>query len=131
MPDEPAARYETLQWVFFQMASVGPMFGQFGFFHKFGGREIEDRRPFERYRDETRRLLGVLEQRLDGRDWIMGAEFSIADIAMIGWVRTLKVFYGAGEVLGLEGFPRLMAWLDRAPWHVPRSRRGLDVPPRP
>ena len=130
MPDGVAARYQTLQWVFFQMASVGPMFGQFGFFHKFGGKEIEDRRPFERYRDETRRLLGVLEERLDARQWIMGADFSIADIAMLGWVRTLKVFYGAGEVLGLDGFPRVMAWLDGA-LERPAVARGLDIPPRP
>lgn len=74
LPKDPAQRYETIQWVFFQMASVGPMFGQLGFFHKFAGREYEDKRPFERYQKESKRLLGVLEERLQGRDWIMGSE---------------------------------------------------------
>ena len=75
MPADPAQRYETLQWVFFQMASIGPMFGQFGFFHRFGGKDIEDKRPFERYRDEAKRLLGVLEKRFADRDWVMGGEY--------------------------------------------------------
>ena len=130
MPSEPALRYETLQWLFFQMASIGPMFGQLGFFHKFAGKDIADKRPLERYRDETKRLLGVLETRLDGRQWIMGQDYSIADIATIGWVRTLKVFYDAGEILGLDHFTNTMAWLDRALTR-PAVQRGLNIPPRP
>ena len=119
-----------MQWVFFQMASIGPMFGQLGFFHKFAGKEIADKRPLDRYRDETKRLLGVLEERLDGRQWIMGEDYTIADIAMLGWVRTLKVFYEAGEILGLDNFPNTMAWLDRA-LARPAVQRGLNIPPRP
>ena len=84
LPADPALRYETLQWVFFQMAAIGPMFGQLGFFHKFAGREYEDKRPFERYRAESQRLLGVLETRLAGRDWLMGDAYTIADIATLG-----------------------------------------------
>jgi GST-like protein len=130
MSSDPALRYETLQWVFFQMASIGPMFGQLGFFYKFAGKDIADKRPLERYRDETKRLLGVLENRLDGRQWVMGQDYTIADIAMIGWVRTLKEFYDAGELLGLDNFRNTMAWLDRA-LARPAVQRGLNIPPRP
>src|SRR3954451_3282220 len=82
LPKDAARRYQTIQWVFFQMGHIGPMFGQLGFFHKFAGREYEDKRPRDRYRDETKRLLGVLETRLDGREWIMDNEYTIADISM-------------------------------------------------
>lgn len=129
LPKDPARRYETLQWVFFQMASVGPMFGQFGFFYKFAGREIDDKRPLNRYRDESRRLLGVLEQRLDGRRWIMGNDYSIADIAIFPWVRGLKVVYDASELLGLDSLKNVNAWLERA-LERPASQKGLVVPPR-
>ncbi len=92
IPTDAARRYEAIQWVFFQMASVGPMFGQLGYFHKFAGRDIADKRPLERYRDESKRLLGVLETRLDGRSWIMGDDYTIADISLLGWVRNLVGF---------------------------------------
>ena len=95
VPADPARRYETIQWVFFQMAFIGPMFGQVGYFHKFAGKDIPDKRPLERYRDEAKRLLGVLETRLSGGEWIMGEEYTIADISMLGWVRNLVGFYGA------------------------------------
>jgi len=95
VPADAARRYETIQWVFFQMAFIGPMFGQVGYFHKFAGREIADKRPLERYRDESKRLLAVLETRLAGRQWIMGDDYTIADISMLGWVRNLIGFYGA------------------------------------
>ena len=127
---DPAARYETLQWVFFQMAAVGPMFGQLGFFHKFAGREIEDKRPLERYRLETKRLLGVLEQRLAGRDWIMGGDYSIADIAMLGWVRNLIGFYAAGELVDYASLRHVPAWLERG-LARPAVQRGLEIPARP
>lgn len=129
LPADPARRYETLQWLFFQMASVGPMFGQFGFFYKFAGREIEDKRPLNRYRDETRRLLGVLEQRLDGRRWIMGDDYTIADIALFPWVRGAKLVYEASEILGLDKLKNVSDWLDRAIAR-PASQKGLIVPPR-
>ena len=89
VPGDAARRYETIQWVFFQMAFIGPMFGQVGYFHKFAGREIADKRPLERYRDKSKRLLGVLETRLAGRQWIMGDDYTIADISILGWVRNL------------------------------------------
>ena len=95
LPKEPTRRYETIQWVFFQMAFVGPMFGQLGYFYKFAGRDIPDKRPLERYLNESKRLLGVIEQRLGGRQWILDDEYSIADISMLGWVRNLIGFYGA------------------------------------
>jgi GST-like protein len=129
MPTDPARRYETLQWVFFQMAAVGPIFGQVGFFHKFAGREIEDKRPLQRYVNESKRLVGVLETRLADQKWIMGNDYSIADIATFPWVRTLKVFYEADALIGFKDFPKTMAWLDRA-LDRPASQRGLNIPAR-
>ncbi|WP_372020748.1 glutathione S-transferase N-terminal domain-containing protein [Tistrella mobilis] len=130
LPADPVARIETIQWVFFQMAAVGPMFGQLGFFHKFAGREIEDKRPLERYRAESERLLGVLESRLDGRDWIMGDDYTIADISLLGWVRNLIGFYGAGDLVHFEKLVNVPAWLERG-LARPAVQRGLDIPKRP
>jgi GST-like protein len=129
LPADPAARYDTIAWVFFQMASVGPMFGQVGYFHKFAGREIEDKRPLERYAAESRRLLGVLEARLTGRQWIMGDDYTIADISMIGWVRNLIGFYGAGELVDYASLKQVPAWLERA-LARPAVQRGLNIPNR-
>ncbi|HKU96737.1 MAG TPA: glutathione S-transferase C-terminal domain-containing protein, partial [Vineibacter sp.] len=129
IPAGAAGRYETLQWVFFQMAAVGPMFGQVGYFHKFAGREIADKRPLERYRDESKRLLGVLETRLDGRSWIMGDDYSIADISLLGWVRNLIGFYGARELVDYDALKRVPAWLERG-LARPAVQRGLEIPKR-
>jgi GST-like protein len=129
LPSVPARRYETIEWVFFQMAFIGPMFGQVGYFHKFVGREIADKRPLERYVTESRRLLGVLEDRLAGRDWIMGADYTIADISMLGWVRNLIGFYGAGELVRYDELRRVPAWLERG-LARPAVQRGLDIPKR-
>ena len=127
IPSDPAKRYEALEWVFFQMASIGPMFGQLGFFHKFAGREIEDKRPLERYRKESQRLLGVLETRLAGRCWVLGDEYSIVDIAMLGWVRNLVGFYDAAELVGWSAFKEVQRWLEAA-LERPAVRRGLNIP---
>ena len=130
MPQDPAGRYETIQWVMFQMGGIGPMFGQLGFFHKFAGKEYEDKRPRDRYVAESKRLLGVLEQRLEGRAWVMGDRYSIADIAVFPWVRNLVGFYEAGELVGIQDFPNvrrvLAAFLER-----PAVTRGLNIPQRP
>ena len=130
MPTDAAGRYETMQWVFFQMGGIGPMFGQLGFFHKFAGAAIEDKRPLERYANESKRLMGVLEQRLDGRTWIMGDDYTIADIAIFPWVRTVKEFYQAGEITGLDTSTNVLAWLDRC-MARPASEAALNIPPRP
>ncbi len=130
MPQDPALRYETLQWLMFQMGGIGPMFGQLGFFHKFAGKDYEDKRPRDRYVAESRRLLGVLDQRLRGRDWVMGEGYSVADIAILPWVNNLVGFYGAGELVGWPDFPEvqrvLAAFLAR-----PAVQRGLNIPARP
>jgi len=123
---DPTLRYETIQWVFFQMAAIGPMFGQLGFFHKFAGKDIEDKRPLERYSNESKRLLGVLETRLEGRDWLMD-EYSIADIATLGWVRNLIGFYGAGELVAYDTLKNVPAWLERG-LARPAVQRGLAIP---
>lgn len=133
LPTDPALRYEAIQWLMFQMAAIGPMFGQVGFFHRFAGKDYEDKRPRDRYVAESRRLLGVLEARLanDGgapRDWIMG-DYSIADVATLGWVRNLIGFYEAGELVGFEDFPNVAAWLARG-LARPAVQRGLEIPAR-
>jgi GST-like protein len=125
---DPAKRYETIAWVMFQMASIGPMFGQLGFFHKFAGASYDDKRPRDRYVAESKRLLGVLETRLQGRDWIMD-EYSIADIACVGWVRNLVGFYGAGEIVDYASLKNVPAWLERAVAR-PAVQRGLEIPAR-
>jgi GST-like protein len=130
MPKDAALRYETLQWAFFQMAGIGPMFGQFGFFFKFAGREIEDKRPLERYATESKRLRGVLEERLARRQWIMDDEYTIADIIIFPWVRALRTTYEAGDFLGLDSYPNVAGWLERAAAR-PASQRGLNIPARP
>jgi GST-like protein len=129
IPKDAAGRYEAIQWVMFQMGGIGPMFGQLGFFHKFAGKEYEDKRPRDRYVAESKRLLGVLEQRLEGREWILGDQYSIADIATFPWVRNLIGFYEAGELVGIDDFPnvrRVLAVFVARPAVV----RGLDSPKR-
>ena len=128
LPQDAAARYETLQWLMWQMGGVGPMFGQLGFFHKFAGAEYEDKRPRDRYVAESARLLGVLDQRLQGRDWIMG-EYSIADIAVFPWVRCLVDFYKAGDLVQFERFGNVRRVLD-AFLARPAVQRGLSIPAR-
>ncbi|HEY1710524.1 MAG TPA: glutathione S-transferase N-terminal domain-containing protein [Rhizomicrobium sp.] len=130
LPSDPARRYETIEWVFFQMASVGPMFGQLGFFHKFAGKDFDDKRPRDRYRAESKRLLGVLEARLDGRQWLMDDDYTIADVSMLGWVRNLIGFYGASEIVEYEKLKHVPAWLERG-LARPAVQRGLDIPKRP
>jgi GSH-dependent disulfide-bond oxidoreductase len=130
LPKDAAARYETIQWLMFQMGGIGPMFGQVGFFHKFAGREYEDKRPRDRYAEESKRLLAVLEQRLTGRDWLMGDEYTIADIATFPWVRNLVGYYGAGELVEIAKCPNVMRVLN-AFVARPAVIRGLDIPKRP
>ena len=125
---DAADRYRTLQWVIFQMAAIGPMFGQLGFFHKFAGRDFEDKRPRDRYVAESKRLLGVLESRLDGRDWIMG-DFSIADVATLGWVRSLIGFFEARDLVSFDSLTNVPAWLERG-LARPAVQRGLERPGR-
>ena len=129
IPTDAAARYQTLQWLMWQMGGVGPMFGQLGFFHKFAGKDYEDKRPLGRYVAESKRLLGVLEQRLTGRDWIMGSDYTLADIAIFPWVHNLVGFYEAGALVGFDQFPQvqraLAAFVER-----PAVQRGLAIPAR-
>ncbi len=129
LPAEPARRIETIQWLMWQMGGVGPMFGQFGHFWKFAADKVSDDYAVNRYAEESRRLLAVLEARLAGREWIMGDDYTIADIAVWPWVRTLGGFYEAGERLALDDFPNVGAWLARAEAR-PASRIGLATPAR-
>jgi GSH-dependent disulfide-bond oxidoreductase len=127
MPTDEAQRYETLQWLMWQMGGIGPMFGQLGFFHKFAGKDYDDKRPRDRYVAESKRLLAVLEQRLADRQWLMGDEYTIADIATLPWVRNLVGFYGAGELVGFDRFTNVQRVL-KAFVARPAVIRGLTVP---
>jgi GST-like protein len=129
LPQDVAARYETLQWLMWQMGGVGPMFGQLGFFCKYAGKDYEDKRPRDRYVAESKRLLGVLDQRLKGRQWIMGNEYTIADMAVFPWVRNLLVNYGAGDLVGFRAFTQVQRVLT-ASTARPAVQRGLEMPPR-
>jgi GST-like protein len=127
IPQDAAQRYETIQWLMWQMGVVWPMFGQLGFFHKFAGKDFDDKRPRDRYVAEAKRLLAVLNQRLEGRDWMMGGAYTIADMAIFPWVRGLVDLYGAGDLVGMADFPNvsrvLAAFVAR-----PAVARGLVVP---
>ncbi|NMK47091.1 glutathione S-transferase N-terminal domain-containing protein [Achromobacter sp. Bel] len=127
IPADTAGRYETLQWIMFQMGGIGPMFGQLGFFHTFAGKEYEDKRPRDRYVAESKRLLGVLDQRLQGRDWVMGDEYTIADIAILPWVRNLVGFYGAGDLVEFSQFKNVARVLE-AFVARPAVAKGLTIP---
>ena len=130
MSADAARRYETIQWLMFQMGGIGPMFGQLGFFNKFAGKDYEDKRPRDRYVAESRRLLGVVDRQLEGRAWIMGDDYSIADIATFPWINNLIGFYEAGGLVGFDDFTHvkraLAAFLAR-----PAAIRGLGIPKRP
>ena len=127
IPADPAARWHATQWLMFQMGGLGPMFGQLGFFHKFAGKDFEDKRPRDRYVAESRRLLGVLDRQLQGREWLLGREYGIADIAVFPWINTLVDFYKATDLVGWDDFAEvqrvLAAFLAR-----PAVQRGLKVP---
>ncbi|MEP2532998.1 glutathione S-transferase N-terminal domain-containing protein [Shimia sp.] len=127
MGRNPVEKATVIQWLMFQMGGVGPMFGQLGYFHKFAGAEIEDPRPRDRYINEAKRLLNVVNTQLDGQDWIAG-DYSIADIALGPWLRALD-FYKAQSIVGLDDFPNVIAYLDRF-LARPAVQKGLVTPPR-
>ncbi len=126
---DPATRYHTIQWLMWQMGGVGPMMGQFGYFHAFAGKELEDKRPFERYKEETMRLLGVLDERLEGRDYIMGADYSIADIAVWPWIRVLNGHYDAHDLLEMDDLENVNRWYEACA-NRPASKIAVNVPKR-
>ena len=130
LPDDAAGRYTAIQWLMFQMGGIGPMFGQIGFFHKFAGKDYEDKRPRDRYVAEAKRLLAVVEKRLGESAWLGGDDYSIADIATFPWINNLINFYGAGDLVGIAEFANvqrvLAAFLER-----PAVVRGLNIPARP
>lgn len=127
LAQEGASRYETIQWLMFQMGGIGPMFGQLGFFNKFAGKDYEDKRPRDRYVEESKRLLGVLDKRLQGREWIMGERYTIADIATFPWIRNLIGFYEAGDLVGIQNFPNVTRVLEKF-LARPAVKRGLEIP---
>jgi GST-like protein len=129
IPQDASGRYQTIQWLMFQMSAIGPMFGQVGFFHKFAGKDYEDKRPRDRYVAESKRLLSVLERRLADRTWIMGDTLTIADVATFPWINNLIGFYAAADLVGFGDFPNVSRTL-RAFMARPAVVRGLDIPKR-
>jgi GST-like protein len=129
LPCDAASRYQAIQWLMFQVSGMGPMFGQVGFFHKFAGKDYEDKRPLERYVAESKRLLGVLDARLSERTWIMGGEYSVADIATFPWINNLVGFYGAGELVRIADYTHVLRAL-REFMLRPAVIRGLAIPRR-
>ncbi|RMF34583.1 MAG: glutathione S-transferase [Alphaproteobacteria bacterium] len=130
MPAGAAERWHAIQWLMFQMGGIGPFFGQMGHFYKFAADRITDPYPTERYVNEARRLTSVLNARLQGRDYVMGSDYTIVDIAIWPWVRTALDFYEAGEAIGIDDFPAVEDWLDRC-MERPASMAALNIPPRP
>jgi len=130
LPRDASARYEALQWLFFQVGGIGPMFGQVGFFNKFEGKAFEDKRPRDKYVNESKRLLEVLNGRLARGQWMMGDTYTIADIAVFPWVRNLLGYYEAGDLVGSEGYPNVKRSLEGF-LARPAVIRGLDIPKRP
>jgi len=126
LPSDPALRWEAIAWLFWQTGGPGPIFGQVGFFHRFAGKDIEDKRPRDRYVTESTRLLGVLDDRVAKTEWIMGAAYGIADIAMLGWVRNLIGFYEARDLVEFDRFKHVGRWLDQG-LARPAVQRGLEV----
>lgn len=120
-------RYETIQWAIWQVSAIGPNFGNLGYFFRFGGKEIEDKRPLQRFVDESRRLLGVLDARLEGRNWIMGDDYTIADISLLGWVRGLIYNYEVGDLVEYSDFKNVGRWL-AAGLDRPAVKAGLTIP---
>jgi GST-like protein len=129
LSNDPVERLHTMQWLMFQMGGVGPMFGQFGFFHKFAGKDMEDKSAANRYRDESIRLLGVVDKHLDGRDWLVGNAYSIADLAIWPWVRTMSGFYEADAIVGMDDFNNVRAWSERS-FERPASQMAVNIPSR-
>ncbi len=129
LSSDTTTRFQTLQWLMFQMGGVGPMFGQYGYFGVFAGKEIDDPRPRERYKNESKRLLKVLEQQLNKQDYLAGNEYSIADMATWPWIRAAKSVYDAEQVFDMQSVPQVMAWLERCSKR-PASERSLNIPPR-
>jgi GSH-dependent disulfide-bond oxidoreductase len=127
VPADPASRWQAVQWVMFQMGGVGPMFGQVGWFNRFSGRDIADKRPLQRYVAESRRLLEVVDRQLDGREWMMGGDYTIVDIALLGWVNNLITFYEARDLVDFDSLRNVPRWLDRG-LARPAVQRGLKIP---
>ena len=127
LPKDAAKQFECLQWLFFQSAGMGPMFGQVGFFYKYAGSEYEDKRPLQRYLDESRRLLGVLDRHLADKQWVMGEEYSIADIAIFPWVRSFNTHYQAGHLVDYDAHSNVLRVLEQF-LQRPAVIKGLEIP---
>lgn len=122
LPATPAGRANVMQWLMWQMGGLGPMLGQFGYFHKFASEDVPHAR--ERYRNEAVRLLGVLDKQLEKTGaYVAGDEYTIADMAIYPWVKALD-FYGYSDLL--DPLPNVKSYLDRV-GDRPAVKRGWEV----
>ncbi|MCB9063021.1 MAG: glutathione S-transferase N-terminal domain-containing protein [Halobacteriovoraceae bacterium] len=125
-PKDPALRCKTLQWLFFQVSGPGPMFGQFGHFFRFAKDKCEHPYPLERYKNEAKRLLGVIDIQLSKFSYIVCDRPTIADFALFPWILCLDKFYEAREILELDSFTNITKWVgDLA--QRPAVQKGLNV----
>jgi glutathione S-transferase len=126
LSNDPRLKWETIQWLFFQMGGIGPMFGQFGHFFKWAKDKCLDPYPVERYATEVKRLLGVLDKRLEGRDFIIDGGYSIADMAIFPWIHSAKEMYNNTDKLQLASFTNVMAYIERCKAR-PATAKGMTV----
>jgi GST-like protein len=126
LSSDPALRSRTIQWLFFQVGGIGPMFGQFGHFFKFAKDKCDHPYPLERYTTETKRLLGVLDRALEGKKYLVGNQYSIADMAIYPWVICLDRFYGGSDILDLKSFSSVQTWVAEIDSR-PLTKKGLAV----
>lgn len=124
-PTTYRAKLEAQQWLAFQAAHVGPMFGQFGHFHVYAKGKTSDSYAETRYTNEAKRLLGVLNERLKDREYLMG-DFSIVDIAHVPWLEGAEFFYKARDVLEMPSFEHVQRWREAVRTR-PAYVRGKDV----
>lgn len=127
LPEDPRLKSEVLQWLFFQVSGVGPMFGQFGHFHKWAKDKCDHPYPIERYTNEAKRILKVLDTHLEGRTYLVGEQYTIADMATMPWVVCLDVFYNGKETLDLDQYKNVGAWVKRI-MQRPKTAKGMEIP---
>jgi GST-like protein len=126
LSQDSVLRNKTLQWLFFQVGHIGPMFGQFGHFYKYAKENCDHPYPTERYTKESKRLLSILDSQLEGQNYLVSDEMSIADIATAPWVHCLDHFYKASDQLDLKSFTNVNQWLNRF-LNRPLVQTGMKV----
>ena len=124
LPLEPRKYYDTIQWLMFQMGGVGPMLGQAHHFHNYAPQRFEREKlqyGIDRYVNEANRLYGVLEKRLDGRQWVAAGEYTIADMAIFPWLR-----FPENQGVEIGDYPNVKRWRDKI-WKRKAVEKALET----